>query len=222
MTPDRSPPRRRDGALGRVLTGALAAASVLVVLVLWTAAGGPAALLTEGTAILAAARLTGLVAADLLLLQVLAMARVPWLEHAWGQDRLARGHRLLGFTSFWLMAGHVVLVGYGYAAPAAPGCSPSSPTWSCATRACCSPQRAPRCWCWWWDCRCGRRGGGCATRTGTCCTCTRTSASGWPCRTSCGTARTSSPRPRRRCTGGRCGVPRSPRCWCSGSGGRCG
>ncbi len=122
MTPDRHPlPLRRDGALGRVLTGALAAVSVLVVLVRWAAAGGPAALLAGGTAVLAAARLTGLVAADLLLLQVLAMARVPWLERAWGQDRLARGHRLLGFTSFWLMAGHVVLVVYGYAAPAGTG-----------------------------------------------------------------------------------------------------
>ena len=31
------------------------------------------------------------------------MARVPVLEHAFGQDRLARGHRLVGFTSFNLM-----------------------------------------------------------------------------------------------------------------------
>ncbi len=35
-------------------------------------------------------RLTGLVASDLLLVQVLLMSRLPLLEHAFGQDRLAR------------------------------------------------------------------------------------------------------------------------------------
>ncbi len=35
-------------------------------------------------------RLTGLVASDLLLVQVLLMARVPAVERAVGQDRLAR------------------------------------------------------------------------------------------------------------------------------------
>jgi len=42
----------------------------------------------------------GLVASDLLLVQVLLIARVPLLERAWGQDQLARVHRLVGFTSF--------------------------------------------------------------------------------------------------------------------------
>ncbi|MEV4415213.1 ferredoxin reductase family protein [Catellatospora sp. NPDC049609] len=122
MTPDRIPlPRRRYGAAGRALTAAFALATVLVVVVLWAVAGGPAALTADGSGVLTAARLTGLVAADLLLLQVLAMARVPWLERAWGQDRLARGHRLLGFTSCWLMAGHVVLVVAAYAATTGTG-----------------------------------------------------------------------------------------------------
>ena len=72
-------------------------------------AGGPAAALTS------LGRLTGLVASDLLLVQVLLMARVPLLERAWGQDELARLHRLVGFTSFDLMLAHIVLVGLGYA-----------------------------------------------------------------------------------------------------------
>ena len=38
------------------------------------------------------------------------MARVPWVERAFGQDRLARWHRLVGFTSFCLMLAHVVLI----------------------------------------------------------------------------------------------------------------
>ncbi|MDO9454532.1 ferredoxin reductase family protein [Nocardioides sp.] len=61
-------------------------------------------------------RLTGLVASVLLLAQVLLMARIPALEAAYGQDRLARIHRWVGFTSFNLMVVHVVLVTWGYAA----------------------------------------------------------------------------------------------------------
>ena len=44
------------------------------------------------------------------------MARLPVLEHAFGQDRLAVLHRLVGFTSFNLMLAHVVLITWGYAA----------------------------------------------------------------------------------------------------------
>jgi predicted ferric reductase len=47
---------------------------------------------------------------------VLGMARIPWVERSYGQDRLARWHRLAGFTSFHLMLGHIVLVTLGYAA----------------------------------------------------------------------------------------------------------
>jgi predicted ferric reductase len=61
-------------------------------------------------------RLTGLVAALLLLVQVVLMARVPRLEAAYGQDRLAHLHRYVGFTSFNLMLAHVVLITWGYAA----------------------------------------------------------------------------------------------------------
>lgn len=45
-------------------------------------------------------RLTGLIASALLLAQVFLMARIPMIERAWGQDRLARGHRVVGFCSF--------------------------------------------------------------------------------------------------------------------------
>ena len=52
------------------------------------------------------------------------MARVPWVERAFGQDRLARWHRLLGFTSFSLMLAHVVLITLGYAVTAHVGVLP--------------------------------------------------------------------------------------------------
>ncbi|MCU1691412.1 MAG: oxidoreductase [Frankiales bacterium] len=92
------------------------AVSLLLVTGLWAwphgvpdLLGGPAAALTS------LGRLTGLVASDLLLVQVLLMARVPLLERAWGQDELARLHRRVGFGSFTLMLAHVVLTGLGYA-----------------------------------------------------------------------------------------------------------
>jgi predicted ferric reductase len=43
---------------------------------------------------------------------------VPWIERAYGQDRLARWHRLAGFTSFNLMLAHIVLITLGYAGTA--------------------------------------------------------------------------------------------------------
>ena len=72
-------------------------------------------------ALLSTGRLTGLVASALLLIQVFLMARVPWVEQAWGQDELARTHRLVGFTSFTLILAHLVLISLGYAAGSSPG-----------------------------------------------------------------------------------------------------
>lgn len=61
-------------------------------------------------------RLSGLLASVLLLAQVVLMSRLPVLEHAVGQDQLARQHRIVGFTSFSLMVFHVVTITWGYAA----------------------------------------------------------------------------------------------------------
>ena len=102
---------------------ALAAwASLLAVVVLWERGGGLQGLVSgTGPALTSLGRLTGLISADLLLLQVLAIARIPVVERAVGQDRLARWHRLAGFTSFALLLAHVVLVTFGYAATAGTG-----------------------------------------------------------------------------------------------------
>jgi predicted ferric reductase len=96
--------------------GAVAALSMLVVVALWVADRGLQDLAAAASGMTSLGRLTGLVAADLLLVQVFLMARVPWIERTYGQDRLARWHRLVGFTSFNLMLAHVALVTVGYAA----------------------------------------------------------------------------------------------------------
>jgi predicted ferric reductase len=99
------------------LGGLAAWFSLLVVTALWVANHGlqPA---SSADAVSSLGRLTGLWASDLLLLQVLLMARVPLVERAFGQDRLARWHRWTGFSSFHLMLAHVVLITIGYAASA--------------------------------------------------------------------------------------------------------
>jgi predicted ferric reductase len=108
---------RIDGYV-RLAAGSALWLSLLLVTYWWIAGGGLQALQAGPSAATSIGRLTGLVASDLLLAQVLLMARLPWLEGAFGQDRLARLHRVVGFTSFTLMVAHVLLVTWGYAAGA--------------------------------------------------------------------------------------------------------
>jgi predicted ferric reductase len=108
--------RARADAIVRSVAVAALWLSLLWVSYLWAAGGGLQDLGSWETGLTSAGRLTGLLAADLLLVQVLLMARLPVLEHAFGQDVLARHHRIVGFTSFNLMLGHIVLITWGYAA----------------------------------------------------------------------------------------------------------
>ena len=105
----------------RDASGVLAWASLLIVVALWVAGGGVQQLGPGGIGLSSVGRLTGLVSADLLLLQVLLMARLPIVERAWGQDELVRRHRLVGLWSVNLMVAHVVLITLGYAATARTG-----------------------------------------------------------------------------------------------------
>ncbi len=108
--------RARFDAAVRLAAGAGLWLSLLLVSYWWAAAGGIGDLVGWATGLTSLGRLTGLVASDLLLVQVLLMARLPVLEGAFGQDRLARQHRVVGFTSFTLMLAHILLISWGYAA----------------------------------------------------------------------------------------------------------
>ena len=105
----------------RDASGVFAWSSMLVVVALWVAGGGVQGLSSLGTGLTSVGRLAGLVASDLLLIQVLLMARIPLVEKSYGQDELARRHRLVGFTSFNLMVVHVVAITAGYAAASPKG-----------------------------------------------------------------------------------------------------
>ena len=76
------------------------------------AAGGPATAL---------GRLTGLVAAYLMLVTVLLVARIPALDRVIGQDRLVAWHRRLGPWPLYLVAAHGALITIGYAQAARTG-----------------------------------------------------------------------------------------------------
>lgn len=58
----------------------------------------------------AAGRVAGLVGGYLVLVQLLLLARLPWLERAVGLDRLAGWHRGLGTNVVILLCGHVLLI----------------------------------------------------------------------------------------------------------------
>ncbi|MFI5911860.1 ferric reductase-like transmembrane domain-containing protein [Dactylosporangium sp. NPDC051541] len=104
--PPLPPPRRA----WRGAAGAVAASTLAMAVALWAVNGG-----ADGEPLSALGRLTGLLASDLLLLQVLLMARIPLVERVFGQDRLARWHRWTGFSSFHLMLAHIVFITIGYA-----------------------------------------------------------------------------------------------------------
>ncbi|MFI2209540.1 ferric reductase-like transmembrane domain-containing protein [Streptomyces sp. NPDC020141] len=68
-------------------------------------------------ALIVLGRATGLCAALLMALQLLLVARLPWLDRRIGMDRLADWHRWNGFLLLWLLLGHVVFIVFGYARP---------------------------------------------------------------------------------------------------------
>lgn len=113
--PVRSPRQIRIRGWWRDVVGALTWASMLFVVALWVANGGLQSLGSLADTFTGIGRLTGLIASDLLLIQVLMMARIPMVERSYGQDELVRRHRLIGFTSFNLMIAHIVLIIAGYA-----------------------------------------------------------------------------------------------------------
>ncbi len=97
------------------LVGAVTWVSMLIVTALWVAGGGLQDMTSVTAGLTSGGRLTGLIASDLLLIQVLLMARIPMVERVYGQDELARKHRLVGFWSFNLMVVHIVVITVGYA-----------------------------------------------------------------------------------------------------------
>ncbi len=86
---------------------ALAGANALLIVAMWLRHGGLVELGTAGGALAAAGQLTALLGTYAALLEIVLMSRAPFLDQAFGMDRLAWAHKWLGFATVWLIAGHV-------------------------------------------------------------------------------------------------------------------
>ncbi|HVY67568.1 MAG TPA: ferric reductase-like transmembrane domain-containing protein, partial [Patescibacteria group bacterium] len=65
--------------------------------------------------LIALGRLSGLLLAYFVLQQFLFMSRAPWLERAFGMDKLSRVHRWTGYAVLALLIAHAGLLVWGYA-----------------------------------------------------------------------------------------------------------
>jgi predicted ferric reductase len=80
----------------------------------WLGDGGISSVNNLGSAVTTAGRLTGLYGAYLMLVQVLMMARLPFLQWAIPFERLTVLHRVNGKIVLYLILAHVVLILVGY------------------------------------------------------------------------------------------------------------
>ncbi|WP_231861464.1 MULTISPECIES: ferredoxin reductase family protein [Frankia] len=86
----------------------------VAVIALWWVDTPSSRVQTAAATMTALGRVAGLLAAYLVLVELMLMARVPALERAIGFDRLASWHRGLGTNIVLLIGGHVLLTVWGY------------------------------------------------------------------------------------------------------------
>lgn len=102
------------GITPRDIVALLVGNGVLIAL-MWVRHGGLGLLSAPGGLFTAVGELTALLGTYLALIQLVLMGRSPWLDEAFGMDRLAWAHRWLGFATIWLIGAHGVLTTVGYA-----------------------------------------------------------------------------------------------------------
>ena len=97
------------------LLAAIFAGNLAAIIWLWWHGGNVVGVHGSGEWLTSFARITGLLGAYSALLQVLLLARLPWLERLVGFDRLSGWHRWNGHACLYLVLAHVVLSVWGYA-----------------------------------------------------------------------------------------------------------
>jgi len=86
------------------------------VLAVWLAGGATYGLAAGGgRPVQELGALAGLLATNVMLYQIIFMARVPLFEKGFGKDKIVKAHKWLGFATFWLIIAHVGLLLVGYA-----------------------------------------------------------------------------------------------------------
>jgi predicted ferric reductase len=116
LAPARTPVLHRNRAAAAL--GAFALANAAAVLWLWGGGGADGLAYhwhSFDAVLIGLGRLTALLAGYLALLQVLLLARLPWLERSVGFDRLTVWHRWNGYGVIGLVLAHVVFSVSGYA-----------------------------------------------------------------------------------------------------------
>jgi predicted ferric reductase len=86
-----------------------------VIVWLWLNGGGVSAVRDTGSLLTSLGRITGLLSAYLALIQLLLLARLPFLEKLAGFDSLTIWHRRNGKAVLYLVLAHVVFITLGYA-----------------------------------------------------------------------------------------------------------
>jgi predicted ferric reductase len=102
------PDRKNQLALAAAFLGA-----ALVLFLFWTKTPG-LSFATSGEAYTTVGDGLGMLTAYLLMVQVLLMARIPWLERGIGSDRLTAVHRFTGETLVCVLIAHVSTITIGY------------------------------------------------------------------------------------------------------------
>ena len=94
---------------------AIAFGNGLLIVGMWVRHGNLIELDSLGGILTAGGQLTALLGTYLVLIQLVLMARSPWLDQLFGSAGLVDAHRWLGYGAVTLLAGHVVLTTVGYA-----------------------------------------------------------------------------------------------------------
>jgi len=121
---------RRDFLIGFLFWGVVFGVGIYWCVVWWQ--GGADAPLRWGTTtqiFLNIGRITALLSGYLALVEVLLLARLPFVERAVGFDRLTNWHRWNGFAVLWLVLAHVVFSVWGFAREDFPPTSWSNEYW---------------------------------------------------------------------------------------------
>ena len=95
---------------------AFLAVNVVVIAAMWWRHNGTMAFHDRTAILLSAGQLLALYGTFLVLVQLVMVARVPWLDQRYGMDRLTRWHRLGGIAMVFALLGHTVFTVLGFAA----------------------------------------------------------------------------------------------------------
>ncbi len=108
-------PRRAHSAWSRPdLAYAVFVANAIVILGFWWFSSGFEITRNASDLFNGIGRVTGLLGTYFVLWQLLFMARLPWLEHAFGLERMAVLHKWNGYLAIGLLIGHAVFQTLGY------------------------------------------------------------------------------------------------------------